>query len=274
MDGMNLGAWASLITTALTLVLPLVIVRVVLRKLGLFSRFTPGSLLLRWFPGLRWWRLLDVSLFGGLMIATAVGAVYPPVIEPGAQWLCRQGQVRVDSQAYSYKLGQRGVAHRVLCEQPGTDGRDITLPTMAAAFVMYALVIFVLMALWQRLRGARGQAPAQDFSRPDAAPSLGIPGGAPGVHTTVHVNGRQIDGLDALGDVVRQQLGAGMAGLVEQALREGRSSTQTRKTVVVNGQDGGGDPAERLRKLTALRDQGLITETEYQAKRAQVLKDL
>lgn len=230
--------------------------------------------------------MLGISLFCGLMIATAGGAVYPPVIDPGAQWVCRQGQVRLDSQAYSYKPGQQGVSRRVVCEEPNGNERDVTLPSIAAAFVMYSLIIFVLMALWQWLRGTRGEAPAQDFSQPDAVPFLGAlggapnpPGGAPKVHTTVNVNGQQIDGLDALGDVVRQQLGAGMAGLVEQALRDGRFSTQTRKTIVVNGQvidaaDGGSDPAERLRRLTALRDQGLITEAEYQAKRAQVLEDL
>ncbi len=287
MDDMTLGLWITLITTVLALVLPFSIMRVVLRGLGLSSKFTPGSLLLRWFPGLRWWWVLGISLFGGLMIATAGGAVYPKVIQPGAQWLCRQGQVRIDSQAYSYKPGQQGVSRRVVCEEPGDNERDITFSSIAAAFVMYSLVIFVLMALWQLLRGARGEASAQDFSQPpDAAPFLGAegvgpkpPGGAPKVHTTVNVHGRQIDGLDALGDVVRQQLGAGMAGLVEQALRDGQFSARTRKTVVVNDRvidtaDGGSEPAERLRQLSGLLDQGLITEAEYHAKRAEVLKRL
>lgn len=208
MDDMNPGLWITLITTALALVLPFFIMRVVLRRLGLSSRLMPGALLLRWFPGLRWWWVLGISLFGGLMIATAGGAVYPPVIKPGAEWLCRQGQVRVDSQGYSYKPGQQGVSRRVVCEEPGGNERDITVASIAATFVMYSLALFVLMALWQLLRGARAQAPAQDFTQPpDAA-------------------------------------------------------------------DGGGNPAERLRQLKALRDEGLIDEAAYAAKRGDILDEL
>ncbi|MCZ2105169.1 MAG: hypothetical protein OZ923_04860 [Comamonadaceae bacterium] len=60
---MTLGMWITLVTTALSLVLPFFIMRVVLRRLGMSSKLTPGSLLLRWFPGLRWWRVLGISLF-------------------------------------------------------------------------------------------------------------------------------------------------------------------------------------------------------------------
>ena len=154
-DGMTLGMWITLITTALSLVLPFFIMRVVLRKFGMSSNLTPGSVLLRWFPGLRWWWVLGISLFCGLMIATAGGAVYPPLVQPGAEWVCRQGQVRVDSQGYSYKPGQQGVSRTVVCKEPDGSERDVALPSIAAAFVMYSLVLFVLMALWQLLRGAR-----------------------------------------------------------------------------------------------------------------------
>lgn len=60
---MILGMWITLVTTALSLVLPFFIMRVVLRRLGMSSKLTPGSLLLRWFPGLRWWWVLGISLF-------------------------------------------------------------------------------------------------------------------------------------------------------------------------------------------------------------------
>lgn len=68
------------------------------------------------------------------MIATAGGAVYPPVIQPGAAWVCRQGQVRVDSQGYSYKPGQQGILRTVVCKEPDGSERDVTLPSIAAAW--------------------------------------------------------------------------------------------------------------------------------------------
>lgn len=69
--------------------------------------------------------------------------------------MCRQGQVRVDSQGYSYKPGQQGISRTIVCKEPDGSERDVALPSIAAAFVMYALVIFVLTALWQLLCGAR-----------------------------------------------------------------------------------------------------------------------
>ena len=68
-----------------------------------------------------------------------------------------------------------------------------------------------------------------------------------------------------------------LAGLVGAALQRRRA--EARATAADAGKDataetGKSDPADRLRRLGALREEGLITAEEYDAKRTAVLADL
>ncbi|MEB2347921.1 MAG: hypothetical protein OZ923_04855 [Comamonadaceae bacterium] len=42
--------------------------------------------------------------------------------------------MRVDSQGYSYKPGQQGILRTVVCKEPDGSERDVTLPSIAAAW--------------------------------------------------------------------------------------------------------------------------------------------
>jgi voltage-gated potassium channel len=70
-----------------------------------------------------------------------------------------------------------------------------------------------------------------------------------------------------------------LAGLIGSALQRRRAEIAaggTADDLAEVGAEGtsGSDPAARLRRLTTLKDEGLITTEEYEAKRATVLADL
>mgnify|MGYP001050901855 CR=1 FL=1 len=299
MDGMGLGTGISLVTMVLTFVVPFFIFRVVFRRLGLsqarhslFGSFW-GRIGFQW--RLLWWLL--ICGFIGLMIATAGGAIYPPVVQPAAQLLC-DGEVSMKSQGYSYKPGQRGVAHTITCAEANGDQREITFQSVFFAAALYGAALFVLRLLWWLLRG-RGDAPEPDaatgLSPSGAFGSPSRPGGndlgkalqglsgvlgsavatqiqealnkAHGGHANVTINGREVPMNDAIGQRLADAL---------QKASSGKGVTVNSTTV--NGQPMGdlpaSDTATRLQQLKQLRDRGLISAAEFDAKRAEILRAL
>lgn len=245
--------------------------------------------------GLKWrllWLLLT-SGFIGLMVATAGGALYPPLVQPAAQLLC-DGTVSLSSQEYSYKPGQQGISHTITCA--GADGQTavITFQSVFAAAALYGAAVFMLRLLWRLVRRRND---AVDFGSAAGPRRYSPAGGASGP-------GRA-DALQGLSDV----LGADVMTQVQQALQ---SADRRSVNVTVNGREmpmtadirqqlqyalekisvsaangkritpGNGlvtdpptqDAASRLQQLQALRDQGLITTAEFEAKRADILKAL
>jgi hypothetical protein len=63
---------------------------------------------------------------------------------------------------------------------------------------------------------------------------------------------------------------------VRQAVQSGEADVRVRNlSVDLSGAEaGGGDIAARLAQLKALRDQGLITAEDYEAKKAEILSGL
>ena len=62
---------------------------------------------------------------------------------------------------------------------------------------------------------------------------------------------------------------------MRQAVERGGGSVVVRGgTTDLSETAAGGDPAARLARLKALRDQGLITADDYEAKKAQILSRL
>src|SRR3546814_5056178 len=73
--------------------------------------------------------LLPICAFGGVMVASAGGAIHPPLVTVAAPYVC-DGTVETQSQNYSYKPGQQGVARNIFCIDPDGERRDITLRTV------------------------------------------------------------------------------------------------------------------------------------------------
>lgn len=198
--------------------------------------------------GVTLFAVLPVSLFVGLMIGTAGVAVHPPIAFIATPLVCA-GEVEVESQNYSYRPGQSGVTRTIWCVTRGEGGKpardDITFKAIGASFLVYSAIAFVLLQLlWWMLRPRF----AGLFRRK-------VPRAA------------QIAGLD-LSTILSQ---------VAEAVERGDAKVSVRNmTTDLRDGDGpaGDDLAERLATLRQLRDQGLITAAEYEAKRAELLSRL
>ena len=300
MTDSNLLQWINLAGLVIPVLIWVVIALVMRRVFGFLGFRIRGSLLGNLFPKWRWVMRLGLSLFVGLMIATAVGAVFPPVILPAASLIC-DGAVELQLQAYSYKPGQRGVSHLISCTQAGGSSESITLATIGVAWLGYSALLFVLLSLWRLLSGAiarRGD-DAQDFSQPGSSAPPSAPSASatpsftgsspvstrePGVfattQTTVSVDDTvKLQGLTGLSDVLRQTLGGKMAEMVGEALEQAKHQPRRGKPIVIDGgthiiQSGRQDAVSRLRALKALRDEGLVSSAEYEAKRTDILRGL
>ena len=189
--------------------------------------------------------ILPVSLFVALMIATAGFAVWPGVAAPGAAIVCGGGEVVNNASEYR-RPGEYTLVRHVYC-QAGTGKTatrdEITMSAMGVSFLIYALVLFLLL---------------QFVVRPIVARRLRAK-------------------LETLGFGGRDRPGAtagpgGIIGRVQDAVQRGAADIRVRD---VPGADGdGGDIAGRLARLKSLRDRGLITAQDYEAKKAEILAGL
>ena len=200
--------------------------------------------------------VMPASLFVGLMFATAGFAVHPPLAFVATPFIC-DGTAEVESQSYSYRPGQSGVTRTLWCVREGDAGGkpardDITTKAMAASFLVYSAIAFVALQLlaWWLWRRA-----AERFGR---------------LFVRRRGGGTSAGGVD-LSSLLSQ---------VAEAVERGNAQVEVRSRTVDLRGDGNPDgiaardPAERLERLERLRDQGLITAAEYQAKRAEILSGL
>lgn len=239
--------------------------------------------------------LIGVACFTGLMVATAGGAVSPSLLDRPATFVC-DGTLEHTAQDYSYKPGQRGVARQLYCVDSAGNREDIMMKALGAATVYYsawALFLYasIALVLWLLLRRKEG-APAPAFDPVSAAfgsmraPAQSLPdhwrvaagqggGGASalGESNAVADSPRPMDVNDL---VSLLQGGVGAKDVVTRLV-----SSQVK--VQVNGApvDTGGAPTAaaetveaRLAKLEALRQQRIISEEEYLAKRSEILSTI
>jgi len=199
--------------------------------------------------------ILPASLFIALMIATAGFAIWPGLAAPGAAIVCGGGEVVHQSHEYR-RPGEYMLMREILCqtgEGKAAAREEITLKAMGVSFLIYAAVLFLLLQFVVRPVVARRMRRKME--------ALGLSGGRP-------------DGM-APGAGQMASLG-GLLGRVQEAVRQGQVDVRTR-TVSVGLTDpgmAGGDIAGRLARLKALRDQGLITAGDYEAKKAEILAGL
>ena len=228
--------------------------------------------------GVMW--ALGVGGFIGLMIATAGGALFPTIVRVADPWVC-EGTVSTISSRYSYKPGQSGVQHVMTCDAgDGSPPRDITLRVVATASAIYGAAAFVVLLIPVLLLGTL--LPRLRTALRGKASEAGGWGGTP-------------VGTQALQDLLRSN--------IQSVAGNGSSTSETSRTWVVVNNDKSSNPtiaalqdillenadhtaidavmsmqkqapAERLLALKALHEQGLLTASEYQAKRAEILAQL
>ena len=193
--------------------------------------------------------ILPSALFIGLMIATAGAAIYPGVTAIANPLIC-SGEVVYESRSYSYRPGQQGVERFIYC-QTGAKGsrQDIIWKAMGVSFLLYSAIAFLLLRfviaplLRRRVRDTL-EAARSRFS--SAAP---VPPGNAAAPDLQAIFGR-----------------------VVEAIRQGKANVVVHDASVDTSGDG--DVAERLARLKQLRDQGLITAVDYEAKKAEILSHL
>lgn len=226
---------------------------------------------------------LGVAGFIGSMIVTISGVSFPQVVQIADPLVC-EGTVNSDALNYSYKPGQKGVNRSFTCDAgDGTPPRVITLSLLAAAAAIYSAAAFVLLLVPVLLLGR-------------LLPQLGASLRAK-KSVVAGVGGTTV-GTAALQDLLRNH--------IQSTPGDGSSTSEVKRTWVVVNNDkspnpaiaalqdallesvdqvafdavmsahphASGDPAERLGALESLHEKGLLTASEYQAKRAEILSQL
>lgn len=201
-----------------------------------------------------WLMALSVSLFIGVMIASAGTALYPPVTAIANPLICR-GEIDYQSQNYSYRPGQRGVERYIYClSGTGKEAReDVTLRAVFWSFVLYSAISFILLRLIVVPLLRRRFRRALSAMRVRSAPSFSRGGAS---------SAASVDVQDIL-------------ARVSEALEQGRGNVVVRNMSFGPDEPGGDDDvAARLAQLRQLRENGLITSEDYDNKKAEILSRL
>jgi hypothetical protein len=200
--------------------------------------------------------VLPVSLFIALMIATAGVAVWPKFAAPGAAILCGGGEVAYQSHGASYRPGEYTITREIYCQsgpEKSATREEITFPAMGVSFLIYAVIVFLLLQFLARPFFARRLRRKME--------ALGLAG------TSAQT---AWPGTPAAGGDLRD-----IYARVQEAMERGNARVEVRNDSMDAGAaPDGGDIAGRLAQLKALRDQGLITAEDYEAKKAEILSGL
>lgn len=191
--------------------------------------------------------VLPAALFVGLMISTAGMAIYPPITFVANPAICA-GTIDYVSTSYSYRPGQQGVERAIYCVAGSDKGarEDVTLKAIGVSFLVYSALVFLILGFIVRplLRRRYERTMAAVRAR------QGMTGTIAGVATS----GAQ-DILARVSDAMQQR----GADVVVHNVAPGTAPD---------------DLADRLAQLKQLRDQGLITAEDYEAKKAELLARL
>lgn len=191
--------------------------------------------------------ILPLSLVAGIMLGGFGSMIYPPVDAWAASLVCR-GNVEVQSDHYTTPSGGSGVQRQIDCVTgAGREARrDITMMTIGVAILGYGALAFALLQIFAA-RAIRRRAEARlaitDF------------GG----------------GIRAQGVSSPAELQAILAQ-VSEALSHGQAEVNVRNVTIDVA--GGGDAGGRLVGLKQLRDGGLISDADYEAKKTEILAGL
>ncbi|MFC4296995.1 SHOCT domain-containing protein [Castellaniella hirudinis] len=249
-DESSIAAGITILGIVLPLALPVVILFFLRRRIpGLSALFSIRNQFLSRLLGYQWFRI-PVGLFIGLMIASAGGALHPPLLTVAAPVLC-DGDMDISSRNYSYKPGQSGMAHTIRCEREGRL-QEVTLRAIGVSTLIYGTGAWVLLTLLY-LCSRRHQ-----DENPTGGLAAGISAGFGGRVST--------DDLIAA-FTQKMKKGAGSPATFDLRSHTITSSGGTSSST-------GGDAASRLRQLKALRDQGLISAQDYESRKQEILDEL
>lgn len=183
--------------------------------------------------------VLPLAMFIALMLASAGVAIWPKMAAPGAAILCGGGEVVYESHGTSYRPGEYTITRELYCRTgEGKEARrdEITFQAAGISFLLYSAIVFLLLQFIARPLLRRRVSRTLEAAR-DGAPAAAT------------------------------QLG-GFLGRVAQAAARGAAAREAQPA------EETGDVAGRLERLRALRDQGLITASDYEAKKAEILSRL
>lgn len=242
-DESNIAAGITILGIVLPWIVPFAVWFFLRRRVpGLSAVLSVRNRFLSRLLGHQWFRI-PVSLFIGLMIASAGGALHPPLLTVAAPVLC-DGDMDITSRSYSYKPGQRGTSHTIRCERQGRV-EEVTLRAIGVSTLIYGAGAWVLLTLLY-LRSKRHQT--------ENPPGLGA----------------ELGGLASADDI--------LAALTRK-LKSGAGSPMTldlhgHTPPSPGGTSSSGDTATRLRQLKMLLDQGLISAQDYESRKQEILNEL
>ncbi len=88
--------------------------------------------------------LLAMSLFAGLMIATAGVALYPPLVKVAAPLTC-SGDFTIESKQFYPAPGESVVTYNFYCREKDSAAKtDVTNYTIFIVFCIYSALIFIV----------------------------------------------------------------------------------------------------------------------------------
>ena len=187
---------------------------------------------------------LVISLAIGIMLGGVGTAIWPPMSSWAAPIVC-SGTLDVQSDYYTTQSGGSGVSRHLLCRS-GTgkdqEADDVTMMAIGVAGLTYAALVFLILQLLALRRPAE----------PAAVASFGT-----GFETAETASSPEVQAI---------------LGQVTEALRRGDAQVHVRNVSIEEGE--GGDIAQRLALLKQVREAGLISESDYEAKKAELISRL
>ncbi len=179
---------------------------------------------------------LPIALFIGLMIVSVGGAIQPKITQVAESLVC-DTPTQIDSRGYSYKPGQQGTSISFTCTDTQGQKKDVTLKMIGAATLLYsaAVLVFLLPALWGLSLLIKPRSAADRATR------------------------------------INSEVASVLSNFSSSGNAQIFSTDQLKSQFGMHGSD---DIATRLQKLTELHAKGLITNSEYETRKAEILKDL
>ncbi|HEX8246423.1 MAG TPA: ribosomal protein L7/L12 [Longimicrobium sp.] len=206
-----------------------------------------------------------VAAFAALMLAGPGAAVFPGTYRWAAWAACPAGwepTPRRFRESYN-RPGETQVGF--YCVSPGGTSRDRTLAAMGGLWVMYFMGGCVVLSLLSLRRGSPSADASVSTSAPPARP----------VAADVEAKARELVArgqLIAAIKLVRDATGMGLKEAKEWAEALPHRPPSAAPATVAMTSAGGA--AERLAELKRMLDAGLVTRSEYDAKKNQSLAEL
>jgi hypothetical protein len=100
-----------------------------------------------------WLWVLGIGFFCGLiMIAVALGAVFPKVNSIAAPIVCPKGVFEITQQTYSYRPGSTDTMTTDYCIDKATIERtDVTGQVIFTSGTIYSLIIAAVIYIWAKI---------------------------------------------------------------------------------------------------------------------------